>query len=785
MAEITKTLSLTKPLKNERYDVDIFNINMDTIDKLYSNTIEELKLKELKIGDIVQVFGYYKKGDGARHLRKIEATDDGSGELLANGLFANIVHNGEINIGWFGAKGDGITDDDVIVQKSINYCNTITDFKVLHFNGIYKVYSTIMLSGNIKITGGGTFLFFDKAIGDKHFLFATNTGDYRLVNGLKVYKTVNNVHMENIKIDYKNQLNKGGRAEDNFLLTCVKPEIKGAKAIFYNCTNQSSIKNCTINDCYGDGIRVSTSCFVHVTGNSLISCGASNIVSGETGYDNNGDGISAFYSRFIFVNNNYVKNERKFLNADTFGGNLVIAEGKTLLDYHCARSGLEFEYNVKSNSVTIEQFLEEKNTTGEVLLFKNNFVEGYAKGIHNESNVECLVDGNKLYNNYIHMMISSKQNNIVNNYMNDERQLMWLQSGYHEYHNSLVISNYDRLFGISNISNNSFLNGAGVVYDSGHVNVTGNKFEGFGSAAKPVDSSLTRGIKLNLVFRDNICIDSTIWLFSYSRALIEGNTFLNSLKPVGRVFDQNNIIADNLVIKINSPLSDTNISKNTFIGSTVFADNVNNLNLNDNLFLNNDNPALEMKSCSNTSISNNVFNFTDMAIFQSYGQTSGATVDRNTFRRIESRTDITNQIISCPNGINRSIFSKNRIFSTSASDVFITNGWTHAGSSVKNNYNEMMTVGLKLLSIKSTITKSFRSENIGFEDLDTSTVINTLDTPYYTLKMQQEGIYEYYITYRDELHIYEQSQQQEASTLLLEPVVPQSIIEFATKYNLI
>ncbi|MGL5717031.1 MAG: hypothetical protein ACRCX2_28705 [Paraclostridium sp.] len=84
------------------------------------NTINELvnsATGKYKIGDIVYLNGYYTAGDGAHHERKIESADDGSGVQLANGLWANIVHNGEVNVSWFGAKGDGVTDDTLAIVK--------------------------------------------------------------------------------------------------------------------------------------------------------------------------------------------------------------------------------------------------------------------------------------------------------------------------------------------------------------------------------------------------------------------------------------------------------------------------------------------------------------------------------------------------------------------------------------------------------------------------------------------------------------------------------------------
>lgn len=85
-----------------------------------ANTIEQLKtMNFLKIGDIVEVLGYYSAGDGAGHKRIIKAEDDGSGVQVANNLWANIIKSDIYHSNWFGANKSGDVTD--IFKKMIAY----------------------------------------------------------------------------------------------------------------------------------------------------------------------------------------------------------------------------------------------------------------------------------------------------------------------------------------------------------------------------------------------------------------------------------------------------------------------------------------------------------------------------------------------------------------------------------------------------------------------------------------------------------------------------------------
>lgn len=108
-----------------------------------ADTIEQLKtMTFLQVGEVVEVLGYYSKDDGATHKRVIAQDDDGSGVQLANQLWANIIYNGEVNVSWFGAKGDGVTDDAVIFEKVLAFTKTKNMFiKILMDSKTYKLTS--------------------------------------------------------------------------------------------------------------------------------------------------------------------------------------------------------------------------------------------------------------------------------------------------------------------------------------------------------------------------------------------------------------------------------------------------------------------------------------------------------------------------------------------------------------------------------------------------------------------------------------------------------------------
>lgn len=129
----------------DSYDLDYEVVDTETSDRVgigtykttlrTADTIEDLKRLNLKEGDVIEVLGYYTKGDGADHKRKIENSDDGSGVLLNNSLYANIVHDNYIQASWFGAFSSNNTDYKTNeTQKALDYFRDYAGNLILDFN---------------------------------------------------------------------------------------------------------------------------------------------------------------------------------------------------------------------------------------------------------------------------------------------------------------------------------------------------------------------------------------------------------------------------------------------------------------------------------------------------------------------------------------------------------------------------------------------------------------------------------------------------------------------------
>ena len=128
--------------------LQIQQIGENAIDAITLNSIADLKLNSNITR--VDVLGYYIKGDGGGGTFYWDATsteaDNGGTIIQATGIATGRwkrIFNGNVSVKWFGAKGDGIVNDTVAIQK----CLALTNVgKIIFPKGTYKVTSALSLN---------------------------------------------------------------------------------------------------------------------------------------------------------------------------------------------------------------------------------------------------------------------------------------------------------------------------------------------------------------------------------------------------------------------------------------------------------------------------------------------------------------------------------------------------------------------------------------------------------------------------------------------------------------
>ena len=111
--------------------------------------VSELKRKNLKINDKVRLLNFYN-GDDIHHKRVISSDDDGTGVLLDNGLYANLLHDGIINIKWLGITSSDNGSRDYVDQQS-DFFNKLSQINKHNINkieipgGWYRFGKTLIL----------------------------------------------------------------------------------------------------------------------------------------------------------------------------------------------------------------------------------------------------------------------------------------------------------------------------------------------------------------------------------------------------------------------------------------------------------------------------------------------------------------------------------------------------------------------------------------------------------------------------------------------------------------
>src|SRR3989339_476053 len=124
--------------------------------KFKVDSIADLKVFDRK-GKIecVTVLGYYSAGDGGGGDFYFDAGSvdvDNGGTIIqssvdATGRWKRILNKGSVNVKWFGAKGDGVTDDTVAIQTAFTFVSSFPEKAIYFSAGVYSVSSTISFTG--------------------------------------------------------------------------------------------------------------------------------------------------------------------------------------------------------------------------------------------------------------------------------------------------------------------------------------------------------------------------------------------------------------------------------------------------------------------------------------------------------------------------------------------------------------------------------------------------------------------------------------------------------------
>ena len=155
------------------------------------DTIEQLLLTTGTENDTVIVTD---ENQGGVFIYREDNSSTNNGGTIFNGWTRQ--YDGAVNVKWFGAKGDGVTDDTAAIQKALDYClGASTNLNFTLAESFYAVYTPLLLRGGngIKIAGvhSGSII---KALASMDSV-------------IKSAERVDNIDLDNIYIDGNNLSN--------------------------------------------------------------------------------------------------------------------------------------------------------------------------------------------------------------------------------------------------------------------------------------------------------------------------------------------------------------------------------------------------------------------------------------------------------------------------------------------------------------------------------------------------------------------------------------------------
>ena len=247
-------------------------LNIDVNNDLYAikyvfDTVADMKAStDLANGDSVRTLGFYSLNDGGGAIYKI--TDSGTANemdvIAVGGLYANLQHTDTIYIKQLGAKGDGVTNDTVKIDRAFAIADNVIMNKT---SDSYLVTYLKVLAGK-KLEGECLpYVQIDMQRGDSQVIpiaYDNTTIDKIYVNSLDQNLSNNRFDIRNSHIRITNSRFDGFRDSGNnawgILLTGANDVM--IKNCYFDNNSQSDIaivegcKNITIDGCSGTAFHI-------------------------------------------------------------------------------------------------------------------------------------------------------------------------------------------------------------------------------------------------------------------------------------------------------------------------------------------------------------------------------------------------------------------------------------------------------------------------------------------------------------------------------------------------